>query len=99
MCWEQICYEILHYELKLLQIKTSTFSWTKYLKKHIYINKAKSGIFNIYYQLMLHYLIGTKILQIVFWAYYSLNSSDMIPGTKEIGGKASVASPNGAGGP
>ena len=34
--WEELLYEILNYESRLLQIQISTFSWTKYLGKITY---------------------------------------------------------------
>ena len=56
MCREKVCYELLDYESKLLQIKTSTFSIFSLRRLHdfiawscmTYINQAALLVFDIF---------------------------------------------------
>ena len=62
MRWE-VCYEILVYQSKLSQIKTSTFPWVQFSEKGYSLIKEHYGYLIF---IKFNYLIGSNILQLVF---------------------------------
>ena len=46
--WEEVCYEILVYKLKLSQLKTSTFPWVQSSEKWIFMVIKEHYIYLIF---------------------------------------------------
>ena len=59
MLWEEVSYEILDYETKLLQNQTSTFlsfpllAWAQFSEKYIYVKETLLIYFDWYLILLL----------------------------------------------